>query len=491
MPNNQSLALTQEQRQIQTLAPQLRQSLELLQVPVLELRALIQKELQQNPVLEEKGSDVISLEPQSGIHSEAFTLTPRNGSEREKTQSDEKELKFKEEFDVLMRLDRETYDYFMREYEPDDANTEKKRNFAMDMRTREESLQEHLVTQLSFLQLPEHDLRIGELIIGSINDEGYLTQGIADLAVSAGCEESSFHDVLAVIQDFDPVGVGARDLKECLLIQLHRFGHDSPLAAGIVSNHLDLMAAKNYGEIAKKMNATPEEVRQAAKMIAILEPHPGRAFGGESAPYVFPEIFIEKREDGYRVVLNDDRIPQIRISKYYQQLMADSKSTDEVKKYIRDKIHAGLFLMKSIDQRQRTIRRVATEIVKVQSDFFDFGVSHLKPLTMASVARQVGLHETTISRCVANKFMQTPAGVFEMKYFFTPGLKNKDGNIISNKAVQDMIAEMVAEEDAGHPLSDQEIFERLSAGGLQVARRTVAKYRLALKIPPSHMRKSG
>ena len=473
--NDQSLALTQEQRQIQTLAPQLRQSLELLQVPVLELQALIQKELQQNPVLEEKGSDAVTIDQQSG----------------KENQPDEKELKFKEEFDVLMRLDRETHDYFMREYEPDNIKAEKKRNYALDVKTQEESLQEHLAKQLVFLALPERDQRIGELIIGSINEDGYLTQAIEALADSTGYDRDCFYDVLALIQDFGPVGVGGRDLKECLLIQLQRFGHDSSLASKIVSDNLDLLAAKNYGEIAKALKVTTDEVRQAAKIIATLEPHPGRAFGGETAPYILPEIIVEKDEDGYHVILNDDRIPQIRISKYYQQLMADSQSTEEVKKYIRDKVHAGLFLMKSIDQRQSTIRRVATEIVKVQSDFLDFGVSHLKPLTMAEVARQVGLHETTICRCVANKFMKTPIGVYEMKYFFTPGLKTSSGQSISNKTVQDMIAGMVAEEDSSHPLSDQEIFERLSSQGLQVARRTVAKYRLALKILPSHMRKSG
>jgi len=473
--NNQTLALTQEQRQIQTLAPQLRQSLELLQVPVLELRALIQKELQQNPVLEEKGGEAVSLDPQP------------DGDNH----TDEKELNFKEEFEILMRLDKETHDYFLQQYEPFDADSEKKRNYALEVRAPEESLQEHLAKQLAFLELSDRDRRIGELIIGCINEEGYLIQGIEELAASAGYEPACLDDVLALIRDFDPVGVGARDLKECLLIQLQRFGHDSSLAMKIVSGHLDLMAAKNYGEIARTLNVTADEVQAAAKMIATLDPRPGLAFGSETAPYISPEIFVEKGEAGYYVVLNDEWIPRLRISKYYQQLMSDSQSTEEVKKYIMDKVKAGLFMMKSIEQRQRTLRRVASEIVKVQAEFFDSGIACLKPLTMAEVARQVGLHETTVCRCVANKFMKTPCGVFAMKYFFMPGLKTNDGRFVSNKAVRDLVGGMVAEEDSAHPLSDQEIFERLSAQGLQVARRTVAKYRLALKIPPSHMRKSG
>ena len=472
--NNQTLSLTQDQRQIQTMAPQLRQSLELLQVPVLELRALIQKELQQNPVLEERGGDAVSLDQQVPLESHP----------------DEKELKFKEEFDVLMRLDRETYDYFMREYEPEDDSAEKRRRYAIDIKTREESLQEHLVGQLSFLNFSERDRRIGELIIGSINEDGYLTQDIGALAESAGYEKELFYDVLAVIQDFDPVGVGGRDLKECLLIQLQRLGQDSALAEQIVGGHLDRLAAKNYPEIAKALGVQADEVRQAAKVIATLEPRPGRAFGGDTAQYIVPEIIVEKGEQGYRVHLNDERIPQLRISRYYQQLMAEAGSTEEVKKYIRDKVSAGLFLMRSIDQRQRTLRRVAEEIVKVQSGFFDSGVSHLRPLTMAEVARQVGLLDTTVCRCVANKFVKTPAGVFEMKYFFTPGLKTSNGESVSNKAAQDLIAGLVADEDPSRPLSDQEIFERLRAQGLQIARRTVAKYRLVLKIPPSHLRKA-
>ncbi|MDD5483720.1 MAG: RNA polymerase factor sigma-54 [Kiritimatiellae bacterium] len=475
MLNNPGLTLRQDQRQLQVLAPQLRQSLELLQVPVLELRALIQKELQQNPVLEEKGDDSIALDPQSA----------------DDTRVDAKELNFKEDFEVLMRLDRETHDYFLQEYEPYNAAAEKKRDYALEVRAPDESLQEHLAKQLAMLEMSDRDRRIGELIIGSINEEGYLTQSIEELAVSAGYEAECLYDVLAVIRDFDPVGVGARDLKDCLLLQLQRFGHDSSLAARIVSDHLNLLAARNYGEMARALGVADDEVRTAAKMIATLDPRPGLAFGGETAPYIFPEIFVEKGENGYHVVLNDERIPRLRISRYYQQLMSGAQSTEEVRKYIMEKVKGALFLMKSIEQRQHTLRRVAVEIIKVQSDFFDSGVAFLKPLTMSDVARRIGLHETTVCRCVANKFMKTPRGVFAMKYFFTPGLKTSDGHLVSNKAIQDLVAGMVAEEDPAHPLSDQEIFERLSARGLQIARRTVAKYRLALKIPPSHIRRSG
>ena len=478
--NSQTLSLRQEQGQYQLLAPQLRQSLEMLQAPVLELRALIQKELQQNPVLQEKGTEDISLE--------GAAKSPDKIDE--KHENDEKELNFRKEFEILMRLDRETYDYFMQGYEPYGADDEKRRNYALEIRSPEESLQEHLTRQLAFMDLPERDRKIGELIIGSINEDGYLTQSVEELAASTGYEPSDLYDVLAVIRDFDPVGVGARDLKECLLIQLQRLGQDSSLAAGIVNECLELLASKNYSAIAHKLNVKVEDVRVAAKLIAALDPKPGLAFGAETPAYVFPDVIVEKGENGYFIMLNDEQIPSLHISKHYRQMMDANASSEEVKKYIRDKVRSGLFLIKSIDQRQQTIRRVAMEIVKAQTDFLDSGVAHLKPLTMAEIAGRVGLHETTVCRCVANKFMKTPQGVFEMKYFFTPGLKNSNGEVVSNKAVQDLIAGMVAEEDGAKPLSDQEIFERLSARGLQVARRTVAKYRLALKIPPSYMRKS-
>jgi len=485
MNNQQTLSLRQEQGQYQLLAPQLRQSLELLQAPVQELRALIRKELLQNPVLEEKGADDLPLEAAKG----GDGLEEKN-AKNEKSESDERELNFRKEFDVLMRLDRETYDYFMQEYEPYGSDDEKKRNYALEIRSPEESLQEHLAKQLTFMGLSERDRKIGELVVGSINEEGYLTQSIEELAGSAGYAPSDLYDVLAVIRDFDPVGVGARDLKECLLIQLQRLAQDSPLAVGMINDCLELLATRNYTAIAHKLNAKTEEVRAAAKLIAALDPKPGLAFGAETPAYIFPDIAVEKGENGYYVVLNDEQIPGLRISKYYRQVMADNSSSEEVKKYIRDKVRSGLFLMKSIDQRQQTLRRVSSEIVKTQTDFLDSGIAHLKPLTMAEVARRVGLHETTVCRCVANKFMKTPRGVFEMKYFFTPGLKTSNGEVISNKAVQDLIAGMVAEEDTAHPLSDQEIFERLNGQGVQVARRTIAKYRLALKIPPSYLRKS-
>ncbi len=472
---NQSIALLQDQRQIQMLAPQLRQSLELLQLPALELRAMIQKELQQNPTLEEKAPDAptIEIEPGAGAVDDA------------------KEMDFKEEFDILARMDDEWCDYFMQEqeYRAPDPDYDKKREFLIN--TPGESLQEHLRRQLAVAALDEHDRRLGELLIGSINDDGLLLQPLETLAASAGADPTRLEDVLHLIQDFDPVGVGARSLQECLLLQLERLGHTDSPAGAIVEQHLELLGRHDYREIARRLNQPLADVHRAARLIATLDPRPGRAFANDVTQYIVPEILVEKVNGRYTIVLNNDHLPHLRISRQYRQLMQQSDTQAEVRDYIRDRIRSGILLIKSIAQRQQTIYRVAAEIVRVQSAFLDQGVAHLKPLVMAEVARQVKLHETTVSRCVANKYMQTPQGVLEMKYFFTPGLKTAGGAAVSNKTVQDMIQTMVAHENPAQPLADQEIQARLQQQGIQVARRTIAKYRLALKIPPSHLRRTS
>lgn len=456
------------------LAPQLRQSLEMLQAPILELRTLIQSELQQNPTLEEIPPDTtpLDMEPHGGEVDCA------------------KELSFEKEFEILSRIDDEWRDYFLqqREPEPADSSREKRSRF-FDSYSPSESLQDHLMRQLRLSDLDDEDAKIGELIIGNVNNDGYLAQSIEELAASAGVDPGRATDILFLIQEFDPVGVAARDLKECLLIQIERLGQGDSLAARIIRDHIDLLGTGNHQEIARALNASVDEVRRAAGMIGTLEPKPGRPFGADTPSYILPEVIVEKVAGKYIALLNDDQIPRLRISRNYRHLMEDDRTSTETRNYIRNKIRAGLFIMKSIEQRKRTMRKVAEEIISVQRDFFDSGVSGLKPLTMAEVARKTGVHETTVCRCIANKHMMTPRGMFEMKYFFAPGLKTTTGQDLSNKAVQDMILSMVSVEDPSKPLSDQEMSDRLREKGISIARRTVAKYRVALNIPPSHLRK--
>lgn len=477
MSTGQYMSQTQQQRLQMVLAPQLRQSLALLQVPILELRTLVQEEMQQNPTLEEKASrdTPVEIEPGTG--------------EPEK----DKALDFKEEFEVLARLDDEWREYFHQNqaanpYTVEDAA---RRQHFFDSLTQTESLQEHLRNQLILAELSEEDRRVAEMLVGSINDDGYLVTPLADLAQGTGFDLARLEELLHLIQEFDPIGVGARDLKECLLLQLDRLGKGSSPAAAIVRDHLDDLGARRYPQLAKALGLTPDEIQESARFIATLEPRPGRLFSAEAANYVLPEVSVQKSGDDYTIALDRDSVPHLFISKQYRQLMENPDTTAEVKEYIRDKIRAGTFLIKSIYQRQQTIYRIAREIVQVQRDFLEHGVSHLKPLTMAEIAGKLGIHETTVSRAISNKYMQTPRGVFEMKYFFTPGFTTQDGQEVSNKTIKDAISQFVAKEDPATPLSDQAMVARLKEKGITVARRTIAKYRDELRILPSHLRRAG
>ena len=474
MPS-QTLSLSQSQRLQMVLAPQLRQSLEMLQVPIMELHAMIQKEIEQNPTLEELAPEGPTLEVETAPGEE----------------TDNSEMDFDKEFEVLAKLDDEWRDYFFQDLDnrPYNRDDDKKHQFLMDSLPQQESLQEHLISQLHLTNLSEQDQQIGEMVIGSINDDGYLATSVPELADSTPFTEEHIADILLVIQDFHPIGIGASDLQDCLLLQLERLGKADALAGDIVRDHLDALGGHKVQNIAKALKVSIEEVQEAAAFIHSLDPKPGRMFSEEVASYVLPEVVVRKVEGEYVIILNDEQLPHLRISRHYRRLMENPETTNEVKSYIRDRLRASTFLLKSIDQRQKTIYRISAEIVRVQTQFLEHGVSHLKPLTMSTVADAVGVHETTVSRAVNQKYMRTPIGTYELKYFFTPGIKTQNGADVSNKSVKEMISNMVADEDLAKPLSDQAIMEKLKADGIDVARRTVAKYRIVLKIPPSHMRK--
>jgi len=473
------LAQTQRQQMMQVLAPQLRQSLHFLQLPVLELQAAIQEEMEANPTLEELQEAPDSLE---------------NTQEEppEKTEEEPEEMDFDKEFEILADLDDEWRDYFQMDQSgiPPSRDAQERREHLINSISKEESLQEHLMSQLPLLDISQEDLKIGELLIGYIDDDGYFITSTQKLADATGYPQEQLDGILSLIQEFNPVGVGARDLKECLLLQLRRLGMSDSPAAHLVEFHLDELAAKKIQPIARALKLPEEDVKKTAYFIATLEPKPGRMFCSETSEYVLPEVFVEKIDGEYVITVNNDQIPHLYISNHYRKLMKNAKTTAETKKYIREKIQAGQFLINSINQRQQTILRIATEIVHVQRAFLDHGIKHLKPLIMVEVAKVLGIHETTVSRAIANKYMQTPRGMFDMKYFFTPGLKTVNGDNISNMTIKDMIEQFVAEENTQKPLSDQKIVKMLETKGVKVARRTVAKYRDKLKIPPSHLRKS-
>ena len=464
------------------LAPQLRQSLEMLQLPMMELRAVIQEEMATNPTIED-----VTDPHEVSVDAERPAATT--------VEEDAAPLDFDKDKDIdaLAKLDEEWRDYFLQGVEnaPHSEEAEERRQFLLDSVKQPVSLQDHLLEQITLTELSDADKQFAETLIGNISDDGYFIGNLEELAVQMGCDPHHLQDILSVIQGFHPTGVGARDVRECLLLQLEAMG-DSPqvrLARRIVEQHLDDLAARRHKVIAQALGASPEEVQEAENFIRALDPRPGRIFAPELSEYVTPEVTVKRIDDRYVVMLDDDQLPHIRISAHYRQLLQDPGTTADVKSYIRERIRAGAFLIKSIHQRQRTIQRIATEIVNAQQDFLDQGIAFLRPMTMAEVAAKVGVHETTVSRTVANTYMTTPRGVFELKFFFTPGLRSADGSSVSNKTVQDRIAHLVAEESPTEPLSDQAIQEKLEQSGIRVARRTVAKYRIVLKIPPSHQRR--
>jgi RNA polymerase sigma-54 factor len=475
----QGLSLSQQQKMQQVLAPQLRQSLECLQATVLELRTLVQQEIEQNPVIEEQPADNESIEVEPGGAAESDS-------------AGDGELDFTEDYEALAKLDDEWKDYF-RQHETRGSGLseqdEEKRRFFMESLTEPVSLQEHLREQLQMDDLPPKRRQIVELLIGSIDDDGYLHLSLESLEHNTGIAAPDLEEALAVLQTYDPVGVGARTLSECLKLQLDRLGCRDRNVYELAEHHLDLLGARKIPDVARAMKCSVDDVQRMARLIGTLEPRPGRMFSHDPAHYVLPEVAIRKVGDDYQIILNNDHIPHLHISRLYRTMMEDQNAPGDVKKYIRDKIRSGSFLIRSIHQRQQTIRGIAELILEKQREFMEHGVRALKPLIMADIAERLGVHETTVSRAVSNKYMQTPQGVFEMKYFFTPGYRHEDGSQVSNKTIKELIRNAIDEEDPDHPLSDQAMADQLKEQGFQVARRTVAKYREELKILPSHMRK--
>ena len=465
MHQSQNLALQQ------VLAPQLQQSLLILQAPLLELRNLVQQEMETNPVLEDLPNEPSPDEPN-----------------RAEPSADDN---FKEEFDKLARLDEEWRDYMAQSssYSGRSQEAKDKRQFFFDSIATEETLQQHLMGQLNQTALAANDRKAAEIIVGNIDDNGFLQSTPEEMSLTSGIPKEDFEKMLALIQSFYPPGVGARDLRECLLIQLQRDGKQNSLEYKILSEHMEDLGKRRFPEIARRMGTGVEQVQKGANNIARLNPRPGQAFSAAPQNYVLPDVTVEKVNGDYQIILNNEQIPHLRISNTYKDIIAQDNNGSEVKDYVRDKIRSGKFLIRSIHQRQQTISNIAHQIVSRQRDFFEHGTSQLKPMTMGEIAEAVGVHETTVSRAVSGKYMATPQGVFEMKYFFTPGYQTATGESMSNTSVKEAILDLVKHEDGNAPLSDQEIVEILRARGIPIARRTVAKYRTELNILPSNMRR--
>lgn len=499
MSQHQGLHLGQRMGQVQILAPQLQQSLAFLQAPTLELRALVAQELEQNPTLEEVSEAEIEAEKEreEGDDSSVSQLDPTEPPEdvafdpAKEKEDNEPVDDFQAEFEKLTKLDDEWRDFFAQTRVPNRASQEdeEKRQFMMDSIVQQTSLQEMLIEQLRTSDVPEDRMSIAEMIIGNIDDHGFLQATVDELSFSTNIPADHIGETLKVIQAFHPPGIGARTLKECLLLQLERANRQESLEYRIVRDRFEALAKRKFPDMARFLGVSVEDIQTAAGRIALLESRPGRAFLPDDVQFIVPEVFVVRGDDGYVVTTGQDYIPRLRISNHYKDLMGNPNTSEEDKEYIRDKVRGGKLIIKSIYQRQETLLKIAKEIVSRQEAFLEHGVTQLKPMTMQDISEVVGVHETTVSRAVSGKYLQCPRGIFEMKFFFTSGVKTASGNALSNTSVKEMIAEMVRNEPSNAPYSDEKLLILLKEKDIQVARRTIAKYRSELKIRPSNQRR--
>ncbi|MDB6127859.1 MAG: polymerase, sigma 54 subunit, RpoN [Verrucomicrobia bacterium] len=481
--------LRQRQTQNLVLAPQLRHSLKILQVAALDLRSVIQEELQTNPTLEEQPMDGESLDK---ITADA----PESDSEGNSTAPSEdggrhEEMDFDKQFEILGKMDQDWRDHMASAggAQPHTAEDAEKRQHFFDSLVNETSLQEHLMQQVALDDLSPKILEALQHLVGGLNDRGYLSQPPADIALQTSLPYETVLEALKLLQGFDPPGIGSQTLAECLLAQLKAKGRGDSLAARMIRDHFDLLSRRRIPELARKLGAPADDVQAAIEEVGKLDPAPGRRFAEDNNRVVVPDVIVEKDGDEWKIHLNSDYIPRLRISSTYRDLIAKGTLSKEERDYLSERMRSGKFLIDSIEQRQRTIERITREIIKAQTPFFEKGVAHLQPLTMTQIADIVGVHETTVSRAIANKYMQTPHGIFDFKFFFTTGYQNESGASVSNTSVKELLADLVSIEDKGAPLSDQELVTKLQEKGLTLARRTVAKYREELGILPSNLRR--
>lgn len=460
----------------------MQQSLHILQIATMDLNAMIREELVTNPVLEES--------PKEEAPAETLAADPEDETAAD---SDSEADPIDKEVKELVQLDEEWRDYFNQTNAPTprSAEEDERRRDFFESIARPETLEEHLLSQLNLAGSTDAQHKLCETLIGNLDERGYLIATTEEINAWSGGSTATAQAALGILQSFDPIGVGARDLRECLQIQIRRLGHsEESLAYRIVSLHIDDLAAKRHAEIAVALGVSLDDVHRAAGLISTLDPQPGSRFSVDDNRYITPDLVIQKINDEWVAVPNDDWLPQLRISNAYKDILGQSSQNKEAKTYVRDRLRTAKFFIKSIEQRRQTIMRIVQEILRTQIDFFEHGRQHLKPLTMTDVAQRIGVHETTVSRASANKYVQTPHGIFELKYFFTPGIRLSDGGSMTANAVKTAISDLVGEEPADHPLTDQDIMRNLQAKGISIARRTVAKYREELGVLPSHLRKS-
>lgn len=497
---SQGLQQVQKQAQTLILAPQLRQSLKILQVSTLELRNVILEELQANPALEELPMDGISIEaPTASADSDNEDAdapdtidSPENRPERDQLDPERDELHLGENYSALQRLNEDLRELYAEENASHSwtSDDEERRQHFFDSLTTETSLQEHLIRQAQLGEASQEVMAAIEYLVGSLDDSGFLPTPLSDLSLMSGLPLKDLQEAHRVLKTLEPSGIGAANIQECLLIQLAANNQSKSLAATIIRDYYPLLLRRRIPDIARKLSISTDEVQDVLEEIAALDPAPGRKFADDNNRVVIPDVYVERDDSGeWLITLNNDYIPRLRLSTTYKEMLAKGKLTPKERDYIQEKFRSGKFLINSIEQRQQTIERITRALLRFQQGFFEEGVAKLRPLTMNTVAQDVGVHETTVSRAIANKFISTPHGLFEFKYFFTPGYTSQEGQSVSNTTVKDNIAHIIAEENPAHPLSDQEVVGILGERGIKIARRTVAKYREELGILPTHLRR--
>lgn len=455
----------------QTLAPQLIQSLKMLQMPLLKLEQTLRHELAINPLLEE----VEELEVETEQEDQEFDLTKEAEPEEEKASE----------------VDWD--DYFFDEdegYRARDTREDREEQYESTASSQSENLYDHLLEQLAFVKLSEVEQLIGEYIIGNIGPDGYLAISVAEMAVELGIEQTKIDEILAIIQRFDPVGVASRDLRESLMIQLAEKGQEHSLAYRIVGEHIQDLERKSILQISKMMGVPFEKAQRALEMIRALNPTPTHGRFDTAAIAVVPDLIVDRQGDDFVVFHNDRNVPRLRINSGYRSLIKrGNAASKDTKDYVRQKLEQARWLLNSINQRRTTMIRVMEAIVEEQREFFEKGVEFIKPLIMEDIAQKVDMNVATISRVSNGKYVQTPLGVYEIKFFFNSGIARENGEDMSKRRVKQRIEEIIRAEDAMKPLSDQEIFRRLNDEGIKLARRTVTKYREELRIKPARFRK--
>jgi len=474
-----ALRQTMNLSQSLVITPQLQQAIKLLQMSRMELETAVRSELEENPILEEaeilKEEDLQrTKEASTEVGDGGETINDQN------VQDPQRQDEF--EWESYLEANQKPPQSGM-------AGSEEIMNYE-NVITATQTLHDHLYWQVKMNGFSDEEMMAADALIGAIDDDGWIKVPLAQIAEEEKIDLGLLEDTLTLIHEFDPPGVGARDLKECLLIQAKHLEEDTHDLVQLINNHLKDLEKKNYEAIAKAMGRDVRDVIEMCKIIYAMDPKPGRAYMSNDTHYVTPDVYVYKVGDDFVVSLNEDGLPRLKISNFYKNMLKGAKAgQDKTQDYIQDKLRSAVWLIKSIHQRQRTIHKVADSIVKQQREFFEKGPAFLKPMVLRDVANDIGMHESTVSRVTTAKYMHTPQGIYELKYFFNSGINSSDGDALASESVKLKIKDLVAKEDPKNPISDQKIVDLLKVEGIQIARRTVAKYRDTLKILPSSQRK--